>query len=183
MKSSSWILVAAAVALAACSSAPKTVNTGTISGRTFAFVDRGVRPATSSNEPRQRVHGLIQDAITKNLATRGVARVDRGGDLTVGYLIIIGNNAATERIADYFNDVDAAAALHEKAHAAYTSSKNPNQFEAGTLVIDISDTRTFKLLKRGYATRPILRNIPENARPSQVQEVVDVILSDLRIEQ
>ncbi len=183
MKLSSLALVAVVFALAGCSSAPKNVDTGAIRGRTFAFVNRGVAPSASNLETRQRVHGMIQDAITRNLAARGMTRVQTGGDLTVGYIIFIGNGVTTEAVTDYCTDIEAAAALQDKAHAAYTGSKNPNQFEAGTLVIEIVDGRTYKLLKRAYATRPTLRTVPENARPAQIQEVVDVILRDLRIEQ
>ena len=62
-------------------------------------------------------------------------------------------------INDYFGYAADADALQNKAQAAYTGSKNPNYFEAGTLVIDVIDSKTFKLLKRGYATRPILQNL------------------------
>jgi hypothetical protein len=84
-------------------------------------------------------------------------------------------------VGDYFGYGEGAAALHDKAHAAYTGGKNPNYFEAGTLVIDITDSKTFKLLKRGYATRPTLKNLPDDAKAAHIQEVVDEILRDLRI--
>ena len=67
------------------------------------------------------------------------------------------------------------------AHDAYTGSKNPNYFEAGTLVIDLVDAKSFKLLKRGYATRPVLRNLEADARAARIQGVVDQIFSDLRV--
>jgi len=98
----------------------------------------------------------------------------------VGYLVIVGNNVATTSINDYFGYGDDAAGLHDKAQAAYTSNKNPNYFEAGTLVIDLIDAKTFKLLKRGYASRPLLRNLPVDARAARLQEVVDEILANLR---
>lgn len=176
------ILAVSAAALGGCSSTKSKVNSGAIRGSTFSFVDRGAKPAPEFADNRQEVHAMIQDAITKNLAARGVTRVPSGGQLTVGYLIIVGNNASTRRINDYFGYPDDAAALHDKAQSAYTRSKNPNYFEAGTLVIDIVDSSSFKLLKRNYATRPILRNPPPDARAARIQEVVDEILQDLRIE-
>jgi hypothetical protein len=157
------------------------VNSGTIHARTFSFVARSSRTAPPKTDTRQAVHQLIQEAITKNLAAKGVAKADAGSDITVGYMVIIGDNVSTERIDEYFGYGDAASDLHEKAHDIYTNSKNPNYFQAGTLVIDIVDTRTFKLLKRGYTTRSTLRNVPEDARAAKVQEAVDAILRDLRI--
>ena len=66
--------------------------------------------------------------------------------LIVAYLVIVGNNASTEAISTYFGYNRDAAALHDKAQDAYASSKNPNYFEAGTLLIDLIDAKTYKLL-------------------------------------
>ncbi len=169
------------LALAGCSSTPTKVDSGTIHARTFSFVIPGPRQAPDFADKRQPVHAMIQEAITKNLAARGVAKAAAGGDVTVGYLVIVGNNASTAAISDYFGYGEDASALQDKAQAAYTSSKNPNYFEAGTLVIDIIDSKTYKLLKRGYATRPILQNLPDDARAARIQEVVDEILRDVRV--
>jgi len=174
-------LIAGALALAGCSSTPTKVDTGAIRARTFSFVDRANKTSPNYAENRQVVHQMIQDAITKNLAARGVTKADRGGDVTVGYLVIVGNNATTTTINDYFGYSADASAMHAKAHEAYTNNKNPNYFEAGTLLIDVTDSKSFKLLKRGYASRPILRNLPDDARAARIQEVVDEILRDVRI--
>jgi len=182
MKLPSLLTLAAGIlTLAGCSSTPAKVDTGLIHARTFSFVDRGVKPSPAYADNRQRVHAMIQDAIAKNLAARGITKAAAVGDVTVGYLVIIGNNASTMSVADYFGYGEDAAALQDKAHSAYTGSKNPNYFEAGTLVIDLIDSKSFKLLKRGYATRPVLRDLPEGARAARLQEVVDEILRDLRI--
>ena len=177
MKFNSLIALAAVVlTLAGCSSTPTKVSTGTIHGKTFSFVNRGERPSPDYADNRQAIHQMIQAAITKNLAARGITRVDSGGDLTVGYLIIIGNNASTEAINDYFGYGEGANELHEIAHDAYTGAKNPNYFEAGTLVIDIIDNKNQKLVKRDYATETIIRNLAPEARAERIQEVVDRIL-------
>src|SRR5262245_50676532 len=184
MKLSSFPLLAAgALTLAGCSSTPTKVDSGPIHARTFSFVDRGGKPLPAYSDNRQAVHKIIQQAITVNLASQGVAKIEKGGDVTVGYLIIVGNNATTQSISDYFGYGEDASALEDKAHSAYNASKNPNYFEAGTLVIDIIDSKTFKLLKRGYATRPLLRNLPDDAKAARIQEVVDEIFRDLRISQ
>ena len=181
MKPYTLLVVAAGVlTLAGCSSAPTKVDTGSIRASTFSFVDGGVKPRPTYSDNREAVHAMIQEAITKNLAARGVARVATGGDVTVAYLVILGNNVSTVSINDYFGYRDDAWALHEKAQAAYTGTKNPNSFEAGTLLIDIIESKGFKVVKRDYATRPILRNLPDDARAARIQEVVDEILRDVR---
>jgi len=175
------LLAACALALAGCSSTPAKVDTGLIRARTFSFVNTGPRSAPAAADNRQAIHSMIQGAITKNLAARGVTRTAAGGDLTVAYLVVTGNNVSTTSISEYFGYSDDAWALSEKAHAAYTGNKNPNYFEAGTLLIDLIDSKTFKVLKRGYASRPVLRNLPDDARAARIQEVVDEILRDARI--
>jgi hypothetical protein len=171
-------LAAVALALAGCST-PTRVDHGSIQGHTFSFINAGARTPPNNTDTRAAVHQLIQDAITKNLAAHGITKTDAGGDLQVGYLVIIGNNVYTETINDYFGYGDDASALAAKAHSAYTGGDTRNQFEAGTLVIDIVDAHSSKVLKRGYATRSTLRNIPEDARASKVQEIVDAIFRDL----
>jgi hypothetical protein len=173
------VLTAAGLALAGCSSTPTKVNSGTISARSFNFVNRaGTVPAYADG--RQHVHALVQQAITKNLATRGVGKVETGGDITVSYLVIVGNNATTTSLNDYFGYGGGASELQDKAHKAYTGNKNPNYFEAGTLLIDLVDSKSFKLLRRGHASRPILRDLPDDQRAARIQEVVDEILRDVR---
>lgn len=172
----------AALALAGCSSTPTTVDTGPIHARTFSFVDRGNRPSPDFADNREAVHGMIQDAIRKDFAAHGVAQVPSGGDVIVGYLILIGNHVSVEAINDYFGYKQGADALQDKAFDAYTGSKNPNDFEAGTLVIDITDGATYKLVKRGYAIRMIQPGITPTALAARIQDVVDQIFKNLRVE-
>jgi hypothetical protein len=173
------LLASGLLLLGGCSSTPTKVDKGDIKARTFNFVVRKTPPDYA--DKRQIVHTMIQDAVTRNLAARGVNKVEANGDVTVGYLIIVGNNASTTSVNDYFGYGEDAMALQAKAHEAYTGTKNPNYFEAGTLVIDFVDSKTFKLLHRGYATKPVLRNISDDARAARLQEVVDEILRSVHI--
>jgi hypothetical protein len=171
----------AAILLTGCSSATTQVDSGAIHGSTFSFVTVRAKATPDYGDGRQAVHAMIQDSITRDLTAKGMSKVDSGGDVTVAYLVIVGNNATTESVNDYFGYGRDAAALAEKAHSAYTGGSNMNYFEAGTLLIDLVDSKTSKLLKRGYVTRPAIRNLPENERSAQVQEAVDQILRDVRI--
>jgi hypothetical protein len=175
------VVAAGAVLSAGCSSTPTKVDTGHIRAATFNFVDGGVKPAPTYTDNRERVHALIQEAITKNLAARGVKRVTTSADVTVAYLVILGDNVSTRAINDYFGYRDDSWALHEKAQAAYRSTGNPNSFEAGTLLIDIIENKGFKVRARNYATRQLLRNPSEEARVARIRDVVDAVLRDVRI--
>lgn len=175
------LFAAGTLALVGCASTPTKVDTGPIRARTFNFVDGGLKPAPAYADNRDAVHAMIQEAITKNLAAHGVTRVPSGGDVTVAYLVIIGNNVSTTSINDYFGYRDDAWDLQEKAQKAYTGTGNPNSFEAGTLLVDIIEAKDFKVRMRNYATRPTLKNLPADARAARIQDAVDEILRDVRI--
>lgn len=179
----SSLLVACGLLLSGCSSTPTKIDTGSISARTFNFIATKGKAAPEFADNRQQVHALFQNAITQRLARRQITRVEQGGDITVAYLIVTGNNAVTTSINDYFGYGRDASGLSEIAHSKYTGGKNPNYFEAGTLLIDIIDTKTFKVLKRGYAARPLLKNPTAEIQAAVVSEVVEEILADVRFKQ
>jgi hypothetical protein len=178
----SFLLVSCGLLLAGCSSTPTKVDNKSISARTFSFVNPG-KPVPEYAENRQQVHALVQVAITQSLARRNVSHVEQGGDVTVAYLIVTGNNAATAAINDYFGYGRDATELLDKAHDRYTGSRDTSYFEGGTLLIDIIDSKSGKVLKRGYATRELLRNVSLDVRAARLSEVVEEILADVRFEQ
>ena len=167
--------------MAGCSSTPTRVEKGALKVHTYNFINGGVALTPASTDRRDAIHQLIQKAIVNNLAAKGLERVDGTGDVTVAYMIIIGNNVSTEAITTYFGYGRDADALHNKAQDAYTDSKNPNHFEAGTLVIDVVDAKTYELLYRNYVVRPILGNATAAVRGERIQEAVDTALANLRI--
>ena len=176
------LLTLVVLPLSASAKAPAKVNRGVIHARTFNFATPSSKPAPDFVDDTAAVHAMIQKAITKNLAARGVTRVSTGGDVTVPYLVITGNNVSTRAIRAYFGYSDDVDDLHDRAQKAYTRTKNPNHFEAGTLLIDIVDGRNFKLMKRGHVTRASMRNLSAGAKAARIQEAVDEILRDVRIE-
>jgi len=175
-------LAAAALMLASCAT-PTHVDKGTIKAASFSFVNTGPLPEYAFREDRKQVNALVQDAITSDLAAKGVKYVEQGGDVTVAYLIIIGNNVSTTAINEYFGYGADAVALQDKAQKAYTDGKQRGFFQAGTLLIDIINPRTNKLLARRYVTRPVLQNPTAETRKANIEEAVKEVLKDVRFEQ
>jgi len=176
-------LVAVALAgliIAGCKSTPTRVDRGPVNARTFNFVNGGSPPSATFADKREEIHRMIQDAITQNLARKGVSRVAENSDVTVAYLVIVGNDVSTESIDKYFGS-GRDESLHDKAQEAYGKSKNPNSFQAGTLLIDILDSKNYKLLKRNYVVRPLLNKPTAEVRRSHIQEAVDEALKDLQV--
>jgi hypothetical protein len=176
------IIVAGAIALAGCSSVKTHVDTGPIRARSFSFINTGSKAVPDYAEKRKQVHAAVQEAITKNLAAKGVSYVEKGGDVTVAYLIIAGNNSTTTSLNEYFGYTDDAIAMTDKVHKSQAVKANDRgYFEAGTLVIDILDPRTSKVLKRATIQAQILRELPLDEREARLQKFVDEALSDLQI--
>ncbi len=161
---------------------PTHVDKGPIKASTFSFLRPGPLPEAAYAEKRREVHAIIQEAIASNLAAKGVRAVADGGDVTVAYLIIVGNNATTAAINDYFGYGPDASVLEDKAQKAYTQAPERNYFEAGTLLIDVVDSRTQKVLARNYVTRPVLRDPPLEVRKARIGEAVNEVLSNVRFE-
>ena len=174
-------VVLSGLLVAGCSSTPKRVDRGPVPAHTFSFVNGGTTPTAAAADKREALHLVIQDAIAKNLAGKGLQKVASGGDVTVAYLVIVGNNATTESISTYFGAGRDASGLSDKAHAAYTENKNPNYFEAGTLLVDIIDGKTYKVLHRNYVVRPVLRNPTAEMRGANIDGAVNEVLNSLRI--
>lgn len=190
MKRPLLLLCAGALALAGCSSTPVTVDEGRIQAKTFSFMKRHGTGGAAFAEQRAEVHALVQAAITRSLASRGIARVDSGGDVTVGYLVIVGSNVTTAAIGDYFGYGPETSALMAKAHAGagrryeeFTRNRvrDEKTYKAGALVIDILDAKTQELRYRNFAYRELLRQAPKDVRAERIQGVVDEVLRDLRV--
>jgi hypothetical protein len=178
-----WLLsiILTGFLIAGCSSTPTRVDSGAIKASTFSFINGGSPPSATFADKREEIHRMIQDAITQNLAAKGVRRVADNSDVTVAYLVIVGNNVSTEAIDKYFGSGRDSYGLANKAQDAYTKSKNPNSFEAGTLLIDIIDSKTYKLLVRNYVVRPLLNKPTAEVRRSHLQGAVDEALKNLRV--
>ena len=174
-------LAVAVVVIAGCAT-PTHVDKGPIKATTFSFVNPGPLPEYAFREDRQQVNAFVQEAIAGDLAAKGVKFVAQGGEVTVAYLIIVGNNVSTSAINEYFGYGSDAAALSDKAQKAYTEGKERGYFQAGTLLIDIINSRTQKLLARNCVTRPALQNPSADARKTHIEEAVNEALKSVRFE-
>jgi len=175
------VIILASIA-GGCSSVKSNVDKGHISARSFSFLNTASRQTPSYAEDSKQAHAMVQQALISNLAAKGITNVPSGGDITVAYLIIIGNNISTTSLNEYFGYTDDAMALVEEVHKKQTASQgNRGYFEAGTLVIDFLSPTTSKVLQRRSIEAPVLRNLPTEQRTERVQTIVNQALSDLPI--
>ena len=170
-----------AVGLAGCSSVKTHVSEGPVKARTFSFLNSGQSRVPDYAETSKEVHALVQQALIANLGARGVSQVPVGGDVTIAYLIVVGNNATTTSLNQYFGYTADSQALLEKVHSEQTGSSARDYFEAGTLVIDFVKPSDSKLLQRRSIQAQVLRNLPRDKRSARIQGLVDQALRDVPI--
>lgn len=173
--------VLAASLLTACSSVKTQVNKGAVKARTFSFMNTGARQLPAYAQTEKQLHAMVQQALVKNLAGKGLTYVPSGGEVTVAYLIVAGNNATTTSLNDYFGYTPDSEALVQEIHAAQTGDEKRGYFEAGTLVIDLVDPATSKLLQRRSIRGEVFRNASAETRTARIQAAVDQALKDLPV--
>lgn len=163
--------------LVGCSSTPVRVNSGPIVAKTFDFIKPKPKPLPVFADPDEKVNAIVQTAITESLARRGITRSETRSEITVAYMVIVGNSASITSIEDYFGYGRDTSELKDRAFKEYTNGDNPEQFRAGTLLIDMLDSNSGKLLHREYATRVLLNNSPDQEKGRRLREVVEEIVS------
>jgi hypothetical protein len=169
------------LALTAFGSAKMRVNRGSVTARTFSFLDMGNKPLPNYAEPRQEAHAAIQQALIKNMGDRGVTFTKSGGDVTLAYLLIIGNNTMTTSLNSYFGYGEDASDLVDKVHKEQTNGKERGYFESGTLVVDFVDPKNSKLLQRRSIQAQLLRDLPKEKRIERLQKLIDDGLKDVPV--
>jgi len=168
--------------ISGCSSFKTNVDNGPVRASTFSYMTPGSALASQRATEYASLHSMVQDAITRNLAAKGLNPLPAGGDITVAYLIIVDNNGVTTALDEYFDAIGDAADLVDKVHSAEGSnSAARNTFGAGTLVIDLIDSRSSKLLWRNTIQRDILRNPTVEVRAARLQETVQTSLQRLTV--
>lgn len=169
------MLVGVAGVLASCSSSKVAMPKGSSKGFHSVRLVR-TTPSTDTRNfdaDRKKVNDVIQKAMAAEFTAKGIAVNDGQADLIAAYLIVLQNNAATTTINDYFGSGRNADAIAMAAHEAWVNKGNRvDSFEAGTLVVDLIDAKTNKLVYRNYSRRDIHDNLPESQRRQRVNQMV-----------
>ncbi len=140
----------------------------------FHTWDWGQADALPTGDPRldsnQAFNDSLQGAIEKTLATRGLARAPRGGkpDLLVHY-----HANVSQRFQVGEPDVNCVPG---------NCAPSTIEYEQGTLVLDVVDTRTDKVVWRGWAQDSVQGIIDNQERLEQlVNEAVTKILAQFPV--
>jgi hypothetical protein len=171
-----WVLL-----VAGCSSTPTRVEKGPVRASTYSLMSPKGGTQGSMDEVRSKIHGVIQNAIAEELAGKGLSQVATGGDVRVGYLIVVVDNVSTKTDSDYFGYGRDAADLAKKAHKARDREGGRDYLEVGAIVIDVVEPVDSKVLYRSTARMDARNATPANSS-GRISRLVGLCLADLRIE-
>ncbi len=141
---------------------------------------RLVRPKSVPTfaNPDDRANHAIQSALASTFRSNGFTVDPANADLTVAYLIVLQNNATTQLIDDYFGFGRSSMQIAEIAHDRGVIRNNrADYYQAGTLVIDIIDNKTGKLVYRDYATRDVTGDLSDAQLQARANSAVQEALA------
>jgi hypothetical protein len=141
---------------------------------------RLVRPhaAPAVANPDDRVNHAIQSALASTFRANGFDIQSPDAELTVAYLVLVQDNVTTTLINDYFgfgrNAMDIANLAHERG---VIRNNTADSYESGTVVIDILDNKTGKLVYRDHATRDVTGGLSDAQLKARADSAVQQALA------
>ena len=156
MKTPTFALLAATLALAACSTV--TVTTDYDRSASFAkYKTYSLAPAAKGETLSPTSENALRSTLRAQLAQRGISEVASGkGDLAVVRHVFVKDKVAVYQYTDWGYRYGGgwpygygSYGMWAGAPVTYT---DVNQYTEGTMVLDFVDTRTSKLVFRGTGT-------------------------------
>jgi len=166
--------VALAITFSACSPSvkmPKGTSKGYHSARLVKMTPNSTVVLSSKEK---QIHSEIQSAIKNQFISHGKSFGQANSDLVVGYLIIAQNNAMTTAYSEYFGYGRDAQEITDIAHLkGVVEGVRPDFFERATLLVDVIDAKTNKLVYRNY----VLKDVTKGATPAIRQKNINAAVA------
>ena len=138
-------------------------------------------PPSVSGDPRvdnDLVHARIRRAVESSLSARGFRKTSTGeGDFGVGYHVLIEGKTDVRTIDNYYGYGPGWGRYGGRVGGVY-SETYVDQYEEGTLILDVVDTGSMSLAWRGSTSARVQENLDPQARAERVQKAVDAILAE-----
>jgi hypothetical protein len=152
---------------------------GTVKGYTSArLIQRDPSLPAVSGANEKQVHGMIQKSLAKQFAAKGVAYGKGGADLVVAYLVIYQEPGMTATYPDFFGYGRSVEEISDLAHTrGVLDSSRPDYFRQAGIVIDVIDSRTNKLVYRGFSKGDVVKGASPATRASRIDAAVSGILT------
>ena len=154
---------------------PKGTSKGYTSAR---LIHRNPNLPAPSTDIEKQVHSLIQNSLARQFTSRGMSYGDSPSGLVVAYLVIYQEPGMTADFRDYFGygrNVDDIAAI---AHNRGALGSRPEFFRQAGIVVDVIDSRTNKLVYRGFSKNDVVKGASPSTRASRIDAAVAEALAD-----
>jgi hypothetical protein len=118
----------------------------------------------------KKMRDFIINAITEELASRGLTQVTRDPDIRIGYL------AATEYI-----DEEQLEQLYDgfDYSTSHFSGDNQQYWNKAALVLMAFDAKTGQMLWRGSAESVVVDDLKDRHRQERIRKAVEMILAEM----
>ena len=138
-------------------------------------------PPSPSGDPRvdnDLVDARIRRAVEAALSARGYRKTSKGeGDFAVGYHVLIEGKTDVRTVNDYYGYGPGWGRYGGRIGSGRTETY-VDQYEQGTLIIDVIDKGSMKLAWRGSTSARLQETSARQERTERVQEAVDAILAE-----
>lgn len=170
MKHIATILLAATIGLLASCSPSIDMPQGTRKGYNSArLIQRNPGGPAITDATEKQVHGMIQNSISKQFASNGMAYGKGDADLVVAYLVIYQEPGMTARYEDFFGYGRDADQIADVAHTrGALENKRPDYFRQAGILIDVIDSRTNKLIYRNFAKGDVIQGAAASTRAARI---------------
>lgn len=179
LKPTSLLLIASTfLGLASCApnvDMPKGTSKSYTSAR---LIQRNPGANAITNPVEKQVHGMIQKSIARQFTGKGLSYGGGGADLVIGYLVIYQEPGMTANHPEFFGYGRSADEIADLAHTrGALESKRPDYFRQAGIVVDVIDSRTNKLVYRGFTKGDVIKNASPATRASRIDTAINEILT------
>jgi hypothetical protein len=196
MKKSIYLVLIAMVlsGLSACTSYDyytAAINKTNLSNyHTFAWM-----PASDRAQMNSEADAKIKDATTMALVSKGLRLNQRNPDLVVNYTLKVGTGTRTDYYTPYYGGFYPGWGLgwgwgwgYRSYYYAYGAPfgyyggltfAEKEHYKEGTLIIDLVDTRTRRIVWRGFGVGEVHHNPQKSVE--ELPKVVDGVLAQLQL--
>lgn len=158
--------------LGSCASVdqPKGTSKGYKSAR---LIQRDPQSPAITDSVEKQVHGMIQKSIAGQFTNKGLEYGGGGADLTVAYLVIYQEPGMTASHPAYFGYGRSAEQIADYAHTrGVLKNQRPDYFRQAGIVIDVIDSRTSKLVYRGFSKGDVIKGASAATRAARIDSAV-----------
>jgi hypothetical protein len=152
---------------------------GTSKGYTSArLIQRNPNLPAPSTAIEKQVHGMIQNSLSRQFTSKGMAYGKGSADLIVAYLVIYQEPGMTADYRDWFGYGRNADDIAVLAHDRGALGSRPDFFRQAGIVVDVIDSRTNKLVYRGFSKNDVVKGASASTRAARIDAAVAEALAN-----